>query len=433
MATGIPMVIFVALLVLFITPNDPNTEPPIIITNMESAFTSYDKVDGILSINTINSKYLPGQINVITGKILDEKGNPLDAKIDFVFKGKNTEYFGSTFSENGEYRLTDVSINDDGTYTVVARTTINDQDLYAQTTFDVHSFQHTSLGKGIFITIIFTISLLILVAIQTKRKLKITSVEPYRFALLTLCSLVPIISLIGADVQLGTDSPIGLVLREIPSSLNQLDLTDPNITNMTIRDALMTSSDKKFEWIIQVGGNVRDNYDSGIKIPVYVFVFGMLGGYIRFLHKSAKGWFVDKATFELKRLDTYEKKPGKTTLKDALKRLATKADISGFKYKEGTVNVDDPEPESDKSLIKRIVFNSSMEDVAFVFLSPIIAIVTFFFLVQGGVDPSKNMPTLALVSFGAGLITDEVITKLQAFATSAFAEKSEKPVNSNNN
>jgi hypothetical protein len=421
MATGIPMVIFVFLLVVVIGPNDVNSEPPIIVKNMSLVFENYDKVDGILSINTINSKYLPGQINVITGKILDEKGNPINAKIDFVFKGNDTEFSGSAFSKNGIYRLTDVSINKEGQYTVVARTTVNDQTLYAQTTFDVHSFHHTSLGKGIFITIIFTISLLILVSIQTKKKLRITSVEPYRFALLTLCSLIPIISLIGADVQLGPDSPIGLVIREIPSSLNQLDLADHNIANMTIRDALMTNSDKKFEWIIQVGGNVRDNYDSGIKIPVYVFVFGMLGGYIRFLHKSAKGWFVNRATIELKRLHIDDNK-----LHDALQRLATKADNPGFVYEEGTENAkNDKNVEFDKALIKRLVFNSSMEDVAFIFLSPIIAFVAFFFLVQGGIDPSKNMPTLALVSFGAGLITDEVITKLKVFATSAFAEKSE--------
>ena len=416
------MVLFIIALMLVVDPDDAS---PNVVKNMPLMFENYAKTDGTLSISTINSKYLPGQINPVSGKILDGNGNPIDTKIDFVFKSSDSEFFSSTHSENGVFRLTDVSINKEGQYAVIARADVGDETLYAQTGFEISAFQHTSIGKGIFATIIFTISLLILISIQTVLKLRITAVEPLRFALLTLCSLVPIISLIATDVQLGPDSPIGLVLREVPASLNEIDLSDPTIANMTIKDALVTNDDRKFEWIIQVGGNARDNYDSGIKIPVYVFVFGMLGGYIRFLHKSAQGWFISKAKKELRKL-------GKQDPGIKITDLVTRADNSRFRLEPD--EEDKKENELDIAIIRRIIFNSSMEDVALVFLSPIIAFVAFFFLVQGGIEISKSMATLALVSFGSGLITEEVITKLKSFARSAFVPETKKrPSNDNGN
>ena len=112
--------------------------------------------------------------------------------------------------------------------------------------------------------------------------------------------------------------------------------------------------------------------------------------------------------------------------------LVTRADNSQFRLEPD--EEDRKENELDIAIIRRIIFNSSMEDVALVFLSPIIAFVAFFFLVQGGIEISKSMATLALVSFGSGLITEEVITKLKSFASSAFVpETKERSSNDDGN
>jgi len=41
------------------------------------------------------------------------------------------------------------------------------------------------------------------------------------------------------------------------------------------------------EWMINVGGYPNDNYSEGVQIPIYVFTFGILGGYLRYLYDMA--------------------------------------------------------------------------------------------------------------------------------------------------
>jgi hypothetical protein len=294
---------------------------------------------------------------------------------------------------------------------------------YAQTSFQVVEFYQTKLGTGIIATVIFTISLLILIGVQTKIKLRITSVEPLRFALLTLCSLIPIISLLAADAQMGQDSPLGLVMREVPFTLNNLNLNNPGISEITIGEILEQKTSQRFEWAIHVGGSPHDNYVSGIIIPVYVFIFGMLGGYIKFLHKTASGWFVTRAEIEWKRLNPMKE----NKLKEELINLATKADNEGYlRILSKGEKEEESKIQEDKAIIKRIIFNNSMEDLALIFLSPILAFVTFFILSQGGVDPNTNMPTIAIASFATGLITKEIINRLENTASTSLNPKNTK-------
>ena len=48
------------------------------------------------------------------------------------------------------------------------------------------------------------------------------------------------------------------------------------------------------QWVVNVGGNQHNNYADGIQIPVFIIVFGIIGGYLRFLY--------DRATVHSKRI-----------------------------------------------------------------------------------------------------------------------------------
>ncbi len=388
-------------------------------TNIPEKFENFAKDELTVSLRTDSSKYIPGQIHIIRGSIFNSTGVSVNANVDFIIESNKTkEVFTSTFSKDGKFRVTDVSFEKPGIYTVYAKAVEDENIGYAQTTFHVVEFYKTKLGIGIIATIVFIISLLILIFIQTKVKLRITSIEPLRFAFLTLCSLIPIISLLAADAQIGQDSPLGLVVREIPNPVNISDLNNPESGDLTVEEFIKQNTIQKFEWVIHVGGSPHDNYLSGIIIPTYVFIFGMLGGYIRFLHKTASGWFVPRATKEWNRLNPHKKKDA---LKKELISLATKADNPGYLREPPKGKTEDKgEIEEDEALIKRIIFNNSMEDLALIFLSPILAFVTFFILKQGGIDPISNMPTMAIASFGTGLITNEIITRLENIASSTL-------------
>ena len=77
------------------------------------------------------------------------------------------------------------------------------------------------------------------------------------------------------DVDLGMNSPVGLVLQQISDKNGNIQF-DKN-TGLPVR-----------EWVINVGGNsMTNNPSSVISIPYYVIMLGLAGGYLRYLSKAA--------------------------------------------------------------------------------------------------------------------------------------------------
>ena len=437
LAVGVPIIAFMILGSQFMW-NDSSDGTQTSDENIPPKFENTKEDRYTVQLRTDSSKYIPGQVQIIQGTVIDSEGNPVNVNVDFIIENESDSQVlsASTFSNDGKFRITDVSIESTGIYTIYAKAwsakdssqdgSPNGDDVgYGQTIIHVVEFYKTKLGTGIIATIVFTISLLIMIYIQTKIKLRITSVETLRFAFFTLCSLIPIVSLLAADAQIGQDSPFGLVLRETTATLEITDLRNAELANQTIGQFIEENIVQKFEWIIHVGGSPHDNYQSGISIPVYVFIFGMLGGYLRFLHKTASGWFVAKARKEWMRLNPHKKSE---ELEKQLIDLATRADNDGYlirpqaKVPSGKDDGElDRKTEQDKALIRRIIFNNSMEDLALIFLSPILALVTFFILTQGGIDATLNMPTMAIASFATGLITNEIISRLESIAKSSIS------------
>ncbi len=99
--------------------------------------------------------------------------------------------------------------------------------------------------------------------------------EITNFLLLTVLVLSPILALLLSDVSLGPNSPVGLVMKHSIENSGQI------ISNN------IGKPQQGGQWVLNIGGSQRDNYLNGIQIPIFVIVFGIIGGYLRFLYDRA--------------------------------------------------------------------------------------------------------------------------------------------------
>jgi hypothetical protein len=164
----------------------------------------------------------------------------------------------------------------------------------------------------------------------------------------TVLSLMTIYAF--APVEIGVDSSLGLV---------------------KIHDA-----NNKAQWVINIGGTRESNYTGGLRVPFYVFVFGILGGYLRYLYTTA---YPEKE-------ENIPKKP-----EELLKQF------------------DKAKDDTDQFLI------STVKRLALIVLAPLLAIAVWF-VVSGQGQTYTNVAILAALSLAIGLVTKEVVEGLISFA-----------------
>jgi len=381
--------IFILLLILIIPISSAfgETHPE---AELEAKPTMIES-DYILNVHTESSKYLTGHSPVIFGTIYDVNLKPDTKKINIsiIYNNTNSIYEASTLATNGTFRHVGFSSDKVGEYTIKA--SINNS-TFATTKINFYEILDTKLGFGLAATV-FVIFLLLLMIIIHQRFGAVTTVEPIRFGLITLCFIIPIATLIMVDVQVGQNGMAGIVIQEISK-----DAFASNIQNSLPQLSPDSIEPNHFHWIIHFGGNAYDNYQSGITVPTYILFFGMIGGLLRFLYKTQGGWFIQRAIYEIKRT-----KPGLTDeeLKEKAEEYFNSAEEGGTK----------------DAVVRRIIFNNSMEDLSLIFLPPILAVASYFLLLQGDVKEDA-WPTFALVSFAIGLVTNEIISKLKSFVIS---------------
>ena len=71
---------------------------------------------------------------------------------------------------------------------------------------------------------------------------------------------------------------------------------------------------------------------------------------------------------------------------------------------------------------RRSIFLQSLRDISLFLLSPLLAIVVYFFLFNVGMDTLDGTYTIAVTCFGVGLVTEDVIRKLKHSPNSPLAE-----------
>ncbi len=178
--------------------------------------------------------------------------------------------------------------------------------------------------------------------------------EILRFAFISGILACIIGSLIFSDVQVGANSPVGLVRQHV--SANQ------------------TSN----EWIINVGGIQNPstlNYVGGIQIPSTVVIFGLLGGYLRYLYGLRY---------------VYTAKDSSQNSKDADPLW-------------GDIDLNDP----------LWFFKHALRRLSLIFLAPLLAVGIWFIIFQGNFEGKF---AISAISLAIGLITEEAVQSIISFS-----------------
>ncbi len=236
----------------------------------------------------------------------------------------------------------------------------------ASTTFNVVSIFETNIAKFLYLSLGFFSALLILITIGIKNQLV---EEILRFVFLSGIVASVLASLLFTDLEFGTQSPIGLVkVKE-----------GENIGN----------------WVFHIG--------NALTIPIYVIIFGLGGGYIRYLYKTSR--LIDEEKNKVNESKT--KKDSNNQILD--KNNEEKIDS----VKIEKVISSDFSQESKYN--RRNVFYESLRDAALFFLAPILSVAVYFLLSAFGLSGDNSIYTLAVISFTVGLVTEDVIQTLIRF------------------
>lgn len=147
------------------------------------------------------------------------------------------------------------------------------------------------------------------------------------------------------------------------------------------------------QWVLNIGGTRETNYTGGLHIPFYVFIFGILGGYLRYLYTTAY------PEMESKFKKTDEIPDSKTDeIPDSTRK---RQDIFD--------EIDKDEKDTNEFLV------ATLKQLALIFLAPLLAIAVWF-VVSGQGQTYTNVSILAALSLVIGLVTKEVVDGLIAFA-----------------
>ncbi len=392
-------------------------------------------------VDVDKTTYWPGQVAMVSTNVTDDKGCPINARvtIDAIYHDSNRdiEVYKQTILTKSAY-LSNFGIGGlirTGDYNVTASTIINGKEEKSWNTFRVVNLYQSPPGYLLFIAL-FSFSALVIITSIRKIRMRLAS-EILRFAFISFFVLSTIGTFIFVNEDFGRGSPVGLVRK-------------PAIDG---------------QWVINIGGNM--DYTTGVQVPVYVFIFGIAGGYLRYLYNTSKirtnvqtpdgiclfnwndvpGKDSDRLRFFLKhklklnwitdgefenrgntisirvppRISsanlTSESKPHILSIireGGGARTLADNKMVYRFtlKNEDGSLNV---YPET---FGQRWLFYQSLEDIALLLLSPLLAIAVWLLLVQGGVQDQTGTPMLAVISFTTGLVTDDVIQSLIRFVSS---------------
>jgi hypothetical protein len=242
-----------------------------------------------------------------------------------------------------------------GIYNVTVKAIQGNNSETAFTMFKVTSIFTTNILKFLYLSLGFFGALLILITIGIKNRLVD---EILRFVFLSGIVASILASLLFTDLEFGTQSPIGLIkIRE-----------GENVGN----------------WVFNIG-NV-------LSIPVYVMVFGLIGGYIRYLYKTSK--LIDEVK---EKINISKSQSSSNSLNDK------------YNQNERTKSSQLESPD------RLEVFYESLKDIAFFSMAPLLAIAVYFLLFAFGLSGDNAIYTQAVISFSIGLVTEDVIRTLIRF------------------
>jgi hypothetical protein len=242
-----------------------------------------------------------------------------------------------------------------GIYNVTVTATQGNNTDTAFTMFKVVNIFTTNILIFIYISLSFFGALLILITVGLKNNL---IDEILRFVFLSGIVASILASLLFTDLEFGTKSPIGLI---------------------KIKDG-----ENAGNWVFNIGNALR--------IPIYVMVFGLIGGYIRYLYKTSN--LINE-------------------VKNNINKSKSQTSNNSLNGKDNQIENTENSQTKPKDRIE--VFYESLKDIAFFSLAPLLAIAVYFLLFAFGLSGDNAIYTQAVISFSIGLVTEDVIQALIRF------------------
>jgi hypothetical protein len=401
--------------------------------------------NSFVSVNTDRSRYMMGEFVRVTGNVFDDTGKPVSrnvvVEVSFVANtSRGIQSMPSTFriesgpplnnpvyqtvvsTTNGSYTSNVLNAINSGRYLV--NVTLANSNQSSHTYFEVENPFTTLTARMMYLTMLFVIILLLVLAYGavSQNLMEITT-----FVLLSAIVITPMFGLVLADVALGPNSPVGLVIKNPVDEEGQLILDE---TGQPIEGG---------QWIINVGGNQRNNYADGLSIPVYVIVFGAAGGYLRYLYETATTHTKEtreefsrirnritpqfyEDIWEFKQLPLSQRiasrfRKNRTTTQ----KLTTTSSASVTEQEEEKRRKEKIHKLTEHEVLKekrKYYLFSSLRNLSLLFLSPLLAIAAWFLLLQAGIRDEQSITgqagifLIGAVSFTVGLVTDEVVQLL---------------------
>jgi hypothetical protein len=357
--------LFLPLTLLLLQASPPSSfatvfaEPATLGTSnsLPSLPSSYSQTESgpAISISTNEIRYFPGQDVIVEGRVFFPSSPPSSSNtssadktykviLEYTRLGDTKELLhratllvaasgnsgGSAAgggTNNGTFTNNQVNAVHPGKYYVNATLLLpNNRHETAFTTFEVSDYFFNTPSLFMCFGLANFAALIILIAIDPKND-KIEKILSFVFLSGVAFSVIGTLAL--TDMQIGANSPVGLVV-------------------------------KGKEWVVNIGGDSTDMYAHGIQIPTNIVVFGVAGGYLRFLYNTAR-------------------------------------------------------PDSRPDVNSKSTFDRSMADLATFFLAPLLAMALWLALSRGTGD-AEGIYVMAALSFTVGLITDEVVRTLTRFA-----------------
>lgn len=332
-------------------------------TYCELASASVNRTASSIAVDTDKTTYTPGQVAKLYIFVTDTVGCPANKDVKVTATNLDNPEAGvlyqQSFPINGTYsRNFGLGLEQLGRHNITAMTTETQsgytEPLKAWTIIEVKEFTHTRAAYMLYVGFASFAGLMIVIALGYTSK---TTGQILRFIFISGLIFSVVGSFTFVNEEISNNSPIGLIKK-------------PPIFG---------------EWMINIGGNLRTNYQDGIQIPINVIVFGIIGGYLRYLYHTAN--FI---------------KNNRQLLEDK------------------------PVSDAEKRVNKIRNFYQSLEDIALLFLAPLLAIAVYFLLTVFGLEGGNSIYTIAVISFTVGLVTEEVVQALIRFTTSKLKE--EKPI-----
>ena len=322
-----------------------------------------------IELSSHADKHLVGQNVAISGIYYDSNGQPIDGsiKLRYFYTPLNNELvFGddreNLSAKNGMFFDTSFTPDKPGRYLIEAESQSKAFDSLHITVVDF-----TSTPQFVVVVMAVSALIILLTIVSSLRTGKgNVSLSVFRVARFTLVSII-VFGMISffyfSDIEYGRGGTLGIVLYEF-------------------------SEERKFDqpldlnWVLHIGGVSQEQYRGGLIIPIYILIFGVFGGYLRFFYYTANKWLKREVLSQLTDKENeliFEGKPLLSTANE-------KYDLIESEAHGGRIH----------SILARVLTNRVMGDLSLLFIAPILAVMMYFVLSQSGLNETDHVWTFEI-------------------------------------